>query len=290
MEHGEGSGVPRDLPLGAPWFFLARCCPTPVTSNYKMVCNAFKFEWTILKKTASKPMFSLSKSQFFSLVCCIFCKHSRTDSNFFYWTSFNSDVFSSPTQSRLLDFEVLSLTECDKFKDGIFELVALRSSSQSFAPRICRFPVWRCSRPRYHVLPALFWIKSLRLLRTTRKTSQMSQTGEMSLVGFQWFQTLGPLEVNQTHGPNIGDSLLVEQADFDDNYHILATTCHTLQRYHYLGLIFSIDDTGVNRNHLEFPELRSLAIFCNDDMVPLLRPLAHTAISSWIEVYIIILW
>ena len=102
----------------------------------------------------------------------------------------------------------------------------------------------------------------------------------MSLVGFQWFQTLGPLEVNQTHGPNIGDSLLVEQADFDDNYHILATTCHTLQRYHYLGLIFSIDDTRVNRNPLEFPELRSLAVFCNDDMVPLLRPLANTAISS----------
>ena len=70
--------------------------------------------------------------------------------------------------------------------------------------------------------------------------------------------------------------------DFDDIYDILATTCHTLQRFHYLGLISSIDDTGVNRNHLEFPELRTLTVFCNDDMVPLLRLMIIPTLESLI--------
>ena len=75
---------------------------------------------------------------------------------------------------------------------------------------------------------------------------------------------------------------LWNKPDFDDICDILATRCHTLQRFHYLGLISSIDDTGVNRNHLEFPELRTLTVFCNDDMVPLLRLMIIPTLESLI--------
>ena len=68
---------------------------------------------------------------------------------------------------------------------------------------------------------------------------------------------------------------LSNKPDLEDIYAMLATTCNTLQKFHYLGLISSIDDSDahwqVNRNHLEFPELHSLAVFCNDSMVPLLQ-------------------
>ena len=64
---------------------------------------------------------------------------------------------------------------------------------------------------------------------------------------------------------------LWNKPDLNDIYHILSTTCCTIQHFKYLGLISSIDDTEVNRNHLEFPELRSLTVFCNDSMVPLLQ-------------------
>ena len=50
--------------------------------------------------------------------------------------------------------------------------------------------------------------------------------------------------------------------DLDDIYHILATTCHTLQHFKYLGAISSVDDTDdteLNRNLLDLPELRSFA-------------------------------
>ena len=64
---------------------------------------------------------------------------------------------------------------------------------------------------------------------------------------------------------------LWNKPDLDDIYHLLATTCHTLQHFEYLGAISSIDDAQLNRNHLNFSELCSLSISCNDNMVPLIQ-------------------
>ena len=64
---------------------------------------------------------------------------------------------------------------------------------------------------------------------------------------------------------------LWNKPDLDDIYHLLATTCHTLQHFEYLGAISSIDDAQLNRNHLNFSELCSLSISCDDNMVPLIQ-------------------
>ena len=60
----------------------------------------------------------------------------------------------------------------------------------------------------------------------------------------------------------------------DEIYHVLATTCHTLQIFQYQGPIagIQVDNAEViTWSRLEFPELRSLTIFCHDNMVPLLQ-------------------
>ena len=157
----------------------------------RMVCNAFKFERTILKKTASKgkklgfgyiriPVFPPGPSLGLQVVCGIFkfCKHSTTDSNFVYWTSFDSDVFSgyssiSKSASRLWrSFKFAHLWTCCTPSAGV-------SVPESNLNTRAIQTVWtrRCSRPGYQVLPAFYCqrveLESLRLLlvRTTRKTS-----------------------------------------------------------------------------------------------------------------------
>ena len=77
---------------------------------------------------------------------------------------------------------------------------------------------------------------------------------------------------------------LWNKPDLDDIYHILATTCQTLQHLKYQGLIGSLDDDEVSAErslgHLEFPELRSLTVLCNDDMVPFLQLMVIPALDS----------
>ena len=74
---------------------------------------------------------------------------------------------------------------------------------------------------------------------------------------------------------------LWNKPDLDDIYHVLATTCNTIQHFEYKGLIACIDDNEVDtRNHLEFPELRSLAVLCHDNMVPLLELMIIPALNS----------
>ena len=69
--------------------------------------------------------------------------------------------------------------------------------------------------------------------------------------------------------------------DLDGIYHALATTCHTLQHFEYRGLFACIDNTEVNtRTRLVFPALRSLAVLCHDDMVPLLELMIIPALDS----------
>ena len=78
-------------------------------------------------------------------------------------------------------------------------------------------------------------------------------------------------------------TLLFNKPDLDEIYHALSTTCLTLHHLEYQGLIGSLDDDEANtagRSHLEFPELRSLAVLCNDDMVPLLQLLIIPALDS----------
>jgi hypothetical protein len=74
---------------------------------------------------------------------------------------------------------------------------------------------------------------------------------------------------------------LWNKPDLDDIYHALATTCHTIQHFQYQGLIACIDNAQVNtRSRLEFPELRSLAVLCPDNMVPLLQLMTIPALDS----------
>ena len=75
---------------------------------------------------------------------------------------------------------------------------------------------------------------------------------------------------------------LYNKPDLDEIYHALSTTCLTLRHLEYQGLISSLDDDEVSagRSHLEFPELRSLAVLCNDDMVPLLQFMIIPALDS----------
>ena len=75
---------------------------------------------------------------------------------------------------------------------------------------------------------------------------------------------------------------LWNKPDLDDIYHILATTCQTLQHLTYQGLIGSLDDDEVStgRSPLEFPELRSLTVLCNDDMVPFLQLMIIPTLDS----------
>ena len=75
---------------------------------------------------------------------------------------------------------------------------------------------------------------------------------------------------------------LSNKPDLDDIYNALSTTCDTIQRFEYVGLIACMD-VGVNiRTRLYFPELRSLAVLCHDDMVPLLRLMKIPALDSLI--------
>ena len=75
---------------------------------------------------------------------------------------------------------------------------------------------------------------------------------------------------------------LWNKPDLDDIYLILATTCQTLQHLKYQGLIGSLDDDKVSTglSPLEFPELRSLTILCNDNMVPFLQLMIIPALDS----------
>jgi hypothetical protein len=74
---------------------------------------------------------------------------------------------------------------------------------------------------------------------------------------------------------------LWNKPDLDDIYHALATTRHTLQHFKYQGLVACIDNAEVNtRTRLVFPALRSLAVLCHDDMVPLLELMIIPALDS----------
>jgi hypothetical protein len=73
---------------------------------------------------------------------------------------------------------------------------------------------------------------------------------------------------------------LSNKPDLDDIYNALATSCHTIQHFEYIGLVACID-AGVNiRTRLVFPALRSLAVLSHDDMVPLLRLMIIPALDS----------
>ena len=75
--------------------------------------------------------------------------------------------------------------------------------------------------------------------------------------------------------------LEVDRPDMDEIYHILATTCQTLQCFEYQGYISSINNAGANtRTRLAFPDLHSLAILCHENMVPLLEFLIIPALES----------
>jgi hypothetical protein len=76
---------------------------------------------------------------------------------------------------------------------------------------------------------------------------------------------------------------LWNEPDLDDIYHALATICHTIQHFEYKGFIASIDNDEVpvnTRRHLEFPELRSIAVLCHDNMVPLLQSMIIPSLDS----------
>ena len=75
---------------------------------------------------------------------------------------------------------------------------------------------------------------------------------------------------------------LWNKPDLDGIYHALATTRHTLQHFEYQGLAPYVNVTEVARLPLEFPVLRSLAVFCHDDMVPLLQLMIIPALDSLI--------
>jgi hypothetical protein len=76
-------------------------------------------------------------------------------------------------------------------------------------------------------------------------------------------------------------TLLFNKPDLEEIYHALSTTCRTLQHLEYQG---SLEDDGVStgRSHLEFPELRSLALLFNNDIVPLLTFMIIPALDSLI--------
>ena len=74
---------------------------------------------------------------------------------------------------------------------------------------------------------------------------------------------------------------LWNKPDLEDIYHLLATICNTIQHFEYKGLIACIDNAEMSiRSHLEFPELRSLAVLCHDNMVPLLQLMIIPALDS----------
>ena len=75
---------------------------------------------------------------------------------------------------------------------------------------------------------------------------------------------------------------LLNKPDLDNIYKALATTCHTIQHFEYVGLVACID-AGVNiRTRLVFPALRSLTVLSHDDMVPLLRLMIIPALDTLI--------
>jgi hypothetical protein len=81
-------------------------------------------------------------------------------------------------------------------------------------------------------------------------------------------------------------TLLFNKPDLDEIHHALFTTCSTLQHLEYQGLIGSLGEDELSaagppgRGYLEFPELRSLAVLCNDNIVPLLEFMMIPALDS----------
>lgn len=75
---------------------------------------------------------------------------------------------------------------------------------------------------------------------------------------------------------------LWEKPNLDDIYHLLATTCHTIQYFEYQGYISTINNPENTLTHLVFPALRSLTVFCHEDMVPLLSIMTIPALDSLI--------
>jgi hypothetical protein len=74
---------------------------------------------------------------------------------------------------------------------------------------------------------------------------------------------------------------LFNKPDLDGIYHALATCCQTIQHFEYRGLVNCIDNARLNaRTRLEFPELRSLAVLCHDNMAPLLQFMIIPALDS----------
>ena len=63
---------------------------------------------------------------------------------------------------------------------------------------------------------------------------------------------------------------LWEKPNLDDIYRLLATTCYTIKHFEYLGYISTINNPENPQTHLLLPALRSLVVFCHEDMVPLL--------------------
>ena len=75
---------------------------------------------------------------------------------------------------------------------------------------------------------------------------------------------------------------LSNKPDLDGIYNALASTCHTIQHFEYVGLVACIDAGVKIRTRLVFPELCSLAVLSHDDMVPLLRLMYIPALDSLI--------
>ena len=69
--------------------------------------------------------------------------------------------------------------------------------------------------------------------------------------------------------------------NMDNIYRVLRASRHTIQYFKYKGLVANIDNAVAStRPHLEFPELRSLAVLGYDNMVPLLRFMIIPALDS----------
>ena len=73
---------------------------------------------------------------------------------------------------------------------------------------------------------------------------------------------------------------LWNRPDLDGIYYALAATCHTLQHFEYQGRVACFDNEENTRTCLVFPALRSLAVLCHDDMVPLLKLMVIPALDS----------
>ena len=75
-------------------------------------------------------------------------------------------------------------------------------------------------------------------------------------------------------------TFLWNKPDLDGIYQALANACRTLQHFEYQGFAPDINDPQVDLLPLEFPGLRSLAVICHDDMVPLLQFMSIPALDS----------